>query len=313
MRSTRGFRPQAAGRRARAAPIVLLALLAAGCAAAAAPTAAPTAAPRAERRALDWKTIIPPGPPMEQVQGTDITIRNISTHAVAYSVEPADGTGASRRHVLEPGAIDRFPAPGDVHIGFESKKGTQGYRLVPGASYLFRYEERDGASLNEGSHGRADAADLGPFVPTPPEVVEKMLEAAELTDKDVFFDLGCGDGRIVIAAAQRYGCRGVGIDLDPKLVEESRRNAERAGVARLVEFRAGDATKADLTGATAVTLYLLPESNEALRPLLEKQLAPGARIVCHDYGIRGWEGRETRSITLVAGDGKKHYIYVYRR
>ena len=129
---------------------------------------------------------------------------------------------------------------------------------------------------------------LAPFVPTPQEVVERMLELAAVTKNDVVYDLGCGDGRIVITAAKKYGARGVGVDLDPERIAESKANAEKAGVAKLVEFRLQDAMTVDVSPATVVTLYLLTASNLKLKPILTRQLKPGARIVSHAFSMGDW-------------------------
>jgi ribosomal protein L11 methylase PrmA len=164
-----------------------------------------------------------------------------------------------------------------------------------------------------GSHGRADAVDLAPYVPTPSVVVDRMLKMANVTDLDVLYDIGCGDGRIVIAAARTYGASGVGIDIDPKMVERSRSNARAAGVESKVRFVCMDATKADVSPATVVTLYLLPESNALLRPLLEKQLRPGTRVISHNYIIAGWEKKQTQSLALKDESGADHNVYLYVR
>lgn len=134
-----------------------------------------------------------------------------------------------------------------------------------------------------------DNASLAPFVPSPYDVVNRMLTLAEVTKDDVIYDLGCGDGRIVITAAQRFGARGVGIDIDPQRIAESNANAERAGVQHLVRFVEQDALDVDVSEATVVTLYLLSSSNLKLRPLLTRQLQPGARIVSHAFGMGDWE------------------------
>ena len=126
-----------------------------------------------------------------------------------------------------------------------------------------------------------------PFVPTPPEVVDRMLELAEVKSGDVLYDVGSGDGRIVIRAAKKYGIRAVGIEIDGDLVEKARDRARVEGVADLVEFREQDAFAADISEATVVTLYMLPEFNFKLKPQLAK-LRPGARVVSHDFGIEGW-------------------------
>jgi cyclopropane fatty-acyl-phospholipid synthase-like methyltransferase len=135
----------------------------------------------------------------------------------------------------------------------------------------------------------ADFPEEIPFVPTPIEVVDKMLEMAEVQKDDVVYDLGSGDGRVVIRAAKKYGARGIGIEMDQLLLEKARKSAEAEGVGHLVEFRAEDALKTDLSPATVVTLYMLPWFNQAMKPNFQKYLKPGSRIVAHDFGIEGWK------------------------
>ena len=143
------------------------------------------------------------------------------------------------------------------------------------------------------SNTNADFPEEIPFVPTPIEVVDKMLELAEVKKGDVVYDLGSGDGRIVIRAAKKYGVRAVGIEMDRLLLAKARKDAKAAGVSHLVEFRAEDAMKVDLSKATVITLYMLPWFNEAMKPSFKKYLKPGARIVAHDFGIEGWEPDKT--------------------
>jgi ribosomal protein L11 methylase PrmA len=142
------------------------------------------------------------------------------------------------------------------------------------------------------------------YVPTSEAVVEGMLALAGVDAGDRLFDLGSGDGRIVIAAALRHGARGVGVDIDPARVAEARRNARAAGVEHLVEFREGDLFAVDLRDATVVTLYLLPDMNERLRPKLLAELRPGARVVSHAYPAGDWTpDREVRV------DGRRVYLW----
>ena len=124
------------------------------------------------------------------------------------------------------------------------------------------------------------------FIPTPHDVVDRMLELARVTRGDLVYDLGCGDGRIVVAAARKYGCRAVGFDIDPRRVAESRENVRQNGVQGLVRIEERDLFGADLRQATVVVLYLSPKANIRLLPQLEK-LAPGSRIVSHEFDIRG--------------------------
>ena len=151
---------------------------------------------------------------------------------------------------------------------------------------------------------------LAPYVPTPEDVVDRMLAFAEVSKKDVVYDLGCGDGRIPIAAARKYGARGVGIDIDPQRIEESKANAHAAGVEHLVEFRLGDVLEADVTPATVVTLYLLGSGNAALRPILTKQLRPGARIVSHAFSMGPtWPADRIDRFTTERGDEITLYLW----
>lgn len=149
-----------------------------------------------------------------------------------------------------------------------------------------------------------------PFVPTPTEIVDRMLELAEIKKGDVVYDLGSGDGRIVIRAAKKYGVKGVGIEIDPDLVERSRAKARDEGVEHLVEFREQDALRVDVSPATVVMIYMLPEFNTKLRPILEKHLRPGSRVVSHDFGIEGWV--PTRIEKMDGGLLHQHTIYLWR-
>jgi SAM-dependent methyltransferase len=135
------------------------------------------------------------------------------------------------------------------------------------------------------------------FVPTPNEVVETMLRMAAVRKQDVVYDLGCGDGRIVITAAQRYGARGVGIDIDPERVAEATENANRAGVADRVKIIRGDLFQADIRGASVVTLYLLTDLNLKLRPKLLRELNPGTRVVSHAFAMGDWEPERTEEVS----------------
>jgi precorrin-6B methylase 2 len=150
----------------------------------------------------------------------------------------------------------------------------------------------------------ATALPQAPFVPTPPEVVGRMLALAGVGPTDVVYDLGCGDGRIVIAAAKDHGARGVGIDIDPQRIEEARRNAQAAAVEHLVTFRVEDALATDVSEASVVTLYLVASLNARLRPRLMAQLRPGARIVSHNFPIGDWEPDTVLNFTSADGQSR---------
>ncbi len=149
------------------------------------------------------------------------------------------------------------------------------------------------------------------YVPTPDDVVAKMLEVAGVTRDDLVYDPGCGDGRIVITAARKYGCRGVGIELSPKLVRAARDNAVRNGVAQQVRILEEDIYAVDMSQATVVALYLLPGMNVKLIPQLQK-LKPGARIVAHDYGFEGRVEEAEKVIAIRSKqDAVEHRIYLW--
>jgi SAM-dependent methyltransferase len=154
------------------------------------------------------------------------------------------------------------------------------------------------------------APDLGAFVPTPAEVVERMLELAEVTKDDVVYDLGSGDGRIPIEAARRYGARGVGVEIDERLVWFSRRHAARARVDHLVEFRHADALTVDVSPATVVTLYVSRDANLLLRPVLQQHLRPGARVVSHAHDMGDW--LPERTVRVADRTGVEHTLYLWR-
>lgn len=127
-----------------------------------------------------------------------------------------------------------------------------------------------------------------PFVPTPIEVVDRMLELARVTPADLIYDLGSGDGAIIVRAAKKFGVRGIGIEINGDLVRKAQANASKEKVEDLVEFRVQDALTVDVSQATVVTLYMLPGFNAKLRPILDRQLKPGVRVISHDFSVEGW-------------------------
>jgi uncharacterized protein (TIGR03000 family) len=167
-----------------------------------------------------------------------------------------------------------------------------------------------GEDKKEEAKKEIDESDLPvPYVPTPQEVVDEMLKLAEVGKGDVVYDLGCGDGRIVVTAAKKFGARGVGVDLNPVRVKESLENVKKNKVEKLVEIKQGDALKTDVSPATVVTLYLLPSVNEKLRPILQKNLKPGSRVVSHDFDIADWKPLKT---VEVKGPNRTHTLYLWK-
>jgi SAM-dependent methyltransferase len=147
------------------------------------------------------------------------------------------------------------------------------------------------------------------YVGTPYDIVSRMLRLARVAKSDIVYDLGCGDGRMVVLAAKKYGCRGFGFDIDPERVSASRENVKRNGVDLLVKIEQADLFKLDFSGADILSLYLLPDINKRLIPQFEK-LKPGTRLVFHDYGIEGMEADE--SIRLISSeDNTNHTLLLY--
>ncbi len=157
--------------------------------------------------------------------------------------------------------------------------------------------------ISLGSTFQLAAQDVG-YVPTRTPVLNAMLRLADVKSTDVVYDLGCGDGRIVIASAKEYGARGVGIDIDPVRIEEANQNAKKANVTHLVEFREADLFESDFSEATVVTLYLLNTLNEKLKPILLEQLKPGTRVVSHAFEMGDWEPEFTREV-----DGTRIFMW----
>ncbi len=198
--------------------------------------------------------------------------------------ETTHQTGTTRRFVsppLKPGA--RY------HYMFQVWFWESGKMIVRKRSVPVRAGETITVDLRKPAPG-----DVTPdviYVPTPQEVVNKMLQMAGVKKDDVLYDLGCGDGRIVVTAAKKYGCKAVGFDIDPDRIKEARENVRKAGVGDLVTIKQEDIFKQDLSKASVVTLYLLPELNVRLMPKLAK-LKPGTRIISDDFDMKGAKPKE---------------------
>lgn len=147
---------------------------------------------------------------------------------------------------------------------------------------------------------------LAPYVASPAKVVDKMLSIANIKPGETVFDLGCGDGRILIAAVRNYQAKAVGVEINPKVAEQARARIQRLGIADQANVMVGDLLQTDLSNADVVTIYLSTSFNKELRPRMEKYLKPGARVVSHDYAVPGWKPAKT----VEEADGK-HTIYLY--
>lgn len=153
-----------------------------------------------------------------------------------------------------------------------------------------------------------------PYVPTTEQAVEQMLKLADVKKSDVVYDLGCGDGRIVIAAAKTFGARGVGIDINPERIREAKENAKKAGVESLVRFEENDLFEADIHEATVVTLFLLPKINLKLKPKLMSDLKPGTRIVSNTFDMGDWKAEKEAKVNDTEefeNSGLSHHLMLW--
>jgi len=157
---------------------------------------------------------------------------------------------------------------------------------------------------------KAKTEKLAPYFPTPYSVVEKMLELAEVKASDTVFDLGSGDGRIVVMAAEKFGATAIGVEFDDSLVTQSRMSIKRKGLDKKARIIAGDMMVQDYSSATVLTVYLLPTSNEKMLPILQKQLKPGTRMVCHDFEFSKLTPVKTETIED-DGEGRSHTLFLY--
>ena len=157
-----------------------------------------------------------------------------------------------------------------------------------------------------------DVEKLAPYYPTPETIVDKMLRLGELKAGEKMFDLGSGDGRIVIMAAQKFRAIATGVEFDADLWKQSTDRIKSLGLEKRARIIQGDIMKQDYTPADLITVYLLPASNDKVRPLLEKQLKKGTRIVAHDFEIAGWTPEKVEHVDD-DGEGRSHTLYLYRR
>jgi len=228
----------------------------------------------------------------------NLLARVVACSALVFSCSPVE----------PPAAVPPSPSPSSATAKPEPAPGPKVAAATPTSS------------APPAEAGAGTAVDLDSqvpdieYVPTPQNVVDKLLDVAKIQKDDVLYDLGCGDGRIVINAAKRFGVKAIGYDIDPKRVAESKENVKRNKVEHLVTIEQKDIFTVDLSPATVVTLYLLPELNVRLIPQLEK-LKPGSRIVSHDFDMEGVEPDTTW--TVIARDhrtpkNREHYVYLWK-
>lgn len=259
------------------------------------------------------------GPGGQIIIQNSTSFRHPSRSHILHSTGPGKTTLLNARR--EPSGAHTARPP--THRGFPRHKGvliieiprtlvetrvtTQLVPLVPGEN--LSGVETEGR-YTQWDLPRKSAKHVAPFDPTPREVVERMLELAGVKRDDVVYDLGSGDGRIVIAAAKKYGVKAVGFEIDPGLVKLSRENIRKEGLENLIEIRQEDFTQADLSAATVVTLYLSFDGNLRLIPLLQRQLKPGTRVVSYHFDMGDWQPKIVEAYRDSAGEVHTLYLWL---
>jgi hypothetical protein len=175
---------------------------------------------------------------------------------------------------------------------------------------LFVFLAAGGGAVYTSQAQDNESKKIVPYVPTPQDVVDRMLEMAQVKKGDVVYDLGSGDGRIVVTAAKKYGVKAIGYEIDPERIRESHENIKKAGVEKLVEIKQQDIRTVDLSGASVLTMYLLPEVNMMLRPNIWNQMKPGSRVVSHDFDMGDWKPVRTEHVKDASG--WDHTLYLWR-
>jgi SAM-dependent methyltransferase len=262
-------------------------------------------------------------PPPESLPATDgevklsgligsITLHNTLDRPFAFLSKPLNEDVQPKKQTLAAGECVGFSGNFHVEITLLPESLCLIYWLFPGERYVVRDIGDDGDRIFKMVHGDASAVSLAPHVPTPDFVIERILELTGVFSESVVYDLGCGDGRVLIRAAEKYGIEGVGVDIDPHLIKQARKAASAAGVASRVRFFTRDIFKTDLSKATLVYLYLFPDSLNLLRPYLEDNLKKGTMVACFSFAIPGWEEKLVAQHKIEGDFIIPKIIYIYR-
>jgi len=243
----------------------------------------------------------------------EITLLNATDKVLVFKISPLVEDIPPMIKSLPPGETERFPESTHLEILILPEETGFIYWLFSGESYVVKELDDKGPRVFKKNRRVPDAFDLAPYVASPIRIVERMLEVVGVDKDSRVYDLGCGDGRVVITAARKYGALGVGIDIDPNRISEARENAEKAGVTSLVEFRCQDIFASDISDASVVYLYLYLDSNLLLRPFLEKNLQPGTIVACLSFYMPGWQNKLISTAEVPAEKGTTKTIFIYRR
>lgn len=246
-------------------------------------------------------------------QNLEINIHNDTAKSIQFHVRILHSGEEPEFYYLAPGETQTLLEREVIEFQIVPEELSRLYFLAPGEDYSIRMIDGKDFKVFQKIKGYENAVMLAPFVPSPMVVIERVLSLAGVNKNSIVYDLGCGDGRVVIAAAGIYGARGVGIDIDPDLIAEAVRNAVDAGVEELVEFREADIFQSSLTEATLVYIFLFPDSNRLLRPYLEKQLKIGTKVACLGFNLPAWADRLTGQHDIVDDEGYHRIVYFYER
>jgi SAM-dependent methyltransferase len=252
------------------------------------------------------------GVPISVPAGT-ITLTNTTAHRFCFLYQPINEGGSPDKGVLAAG--DKVEFEGNMHIELtiDHERGGLIYWLFPGERYVVKSIGQGGFRIFKMIRDDPTALDLAPHVATPESVIDSVLELIGVRQDSLVYDLGCGNGGILIRAAQKYGARCVGIDIDAGLIRQARKNAQAAAVSSLVRFHNQDIFDTDISRATIVYLYLYPDSLRLLRPFLEKQLKRGTTVVSFDFAFPGWESKLTSRHKIPGESLISKIVHVYRR
>lgn len=241
-----------------------------------------------------------------------ITLFNTLNRPFSFVYKPLNEDVKPEKRILGAGVRAGFSGNHHVEITFLPESGHLSYWLFPGERYSVRDIGEDDVRIFKMVHGDASAVNLAPHVPTPDFVIEQMLEVTGVHSESVVYDLGCGDGCVLIRAAEKCGARGVGVDIDPDLIKQARKAAAAAGVSSRVRFLNQDIFDTDLSDATLVYLYLFPDSLNLLRPYLEDNLKKGTMVACFSFALSGWEDRLVDRHEITGDFFVPKTIYIYR-
>jgi len=245
-----------------------------------------------------------------------ITLKNTLTEPVLFLYKPLHEGTIPTRSWLQPGATRGFK--GNVHIEIKllSEELSLRYWLFPGERYVVKDVGLKGHKdlrIFKMVRGDPSAVDLAPHVPTPEAVIDRVLELSGVSADSVLFDLGCGDGCVLIRAAEKFGARCVGVDINPRLIRLARKSAAAVGVSSRVTFLHQDIFDTDISSATIVYLYLYPDSLKLLRPYLENNLKIGTTVVSFGYHFPGWEEKRLARIEIEGEFLIPKILHIYRR